>query len=284
MKTIKRWLPIGAIAAAVLLVVAACSDGSDERTPSAPGGPGAGSATGDAGTVAGLEARLAAALGSVGNQQTGIWVDGSGSVVAAPDVAVLSFAIETRAETVTPARSAAAAAMDAVLKSIRANGVADRDIKTTSFSIQPIVVYRERTYPAGGRDQEPVIVGYRVSNGATAKIRRIDTAGTVIDAAAQAGGDAIRINGIAFTIDDPKPLERQARDLALRDAIAKARQIAEVTGVTLGAPTLITQQGGAPIIQKAELFARGAAADVVTPIVPGEAEVTVQVQVVFAIR
>ena len=104
--------------------------------------------------------------------------------------------------------------MDAVIASLGINGVAGDDIRTTHFSIQPVTVYEEG--PRG--DQTPKIVGYRVSNFATARIRDLSAVGGIIDAAAAAGGDAVRINGIGLAVDDPQPLEVEARKLALEDA------------------------------------------------------------------
>ena len=214
-----------------------------------------------------------------GSQQTGIWVDGSGSAAAAPDVADLSFGVETRADTVADARAEAASAMDRVIASLGTNGVAGDDIRTTHFSIQPVTVYEEGTRG----EQTPKIVGYRVSNFATARIRDLGAVGGIIDAAAAAGGDAVRINGIGLAVDDPQPLEVEARKLALEDATAKAEQIASVMNVTLGDPVYISQYGGAPrVARESAVFAL--AADASTPISGGQQEIRVGVQVVFAIE
>ena len=215
---------------------------------------------------------------ATGSQQTGIWVDGTGSVSAASDVADLSFGVETRADTVADARAEAASAMDAVIASLGTSGVAGDDIRTTHFSIQPVTVYEEG--PRG--DQTPKIVGYRVSNFATARIRDLSAVGGIIDAAA-AGGDAVRINGIGLAVDDPQPLEVEARKLALEDATAKAEQIASVMNVTLGDPVYISQYGGAPRVAR-ESVAFALSADASTPISGGQQEIRVGVQVVFAIE
>ena len=276
-----RIATLGVLGVVVAVVVAACSSGDATATPQLGGGQVGGQA---------LSANLAAfeSLGfpqviSTGSQQLGIWVDGTGSVTVAPDIANLNFGVEARADTVAEARDEAATTMDAVIASLRGNGVADADIKTTSFSIQPITVFRE---VSRDREREPVIVGYRVSNFAVAKIRDIDAAGGIIDDAAAAGGDAVRINGIGFGVDDPRPIETQARELALEDAIAKAEQIADVTNVILGTPVFISQQGGSPIFarESVAIASFDAAAGAPTPISAGEQEITVRVQVVFAIE
>ena len=268
------------VAMAAILVVAGCSSGSSPTSTPEPGG--LANVAGLSGNLSAFDAaRLAQILPPGSSQQLGIWVDGAGSVTATPDVALLNFGVEARADNVAPARAAAAAAMEAVLSSLRANGVDEADIKTTSFQIQPIIIFREITRD-GTRRSEPEIVGYRVTNLATAKIRDIDGVGRAIDDAAAAGGDLVRINSIGFTVDDPQPLEDQARELAIRNAMAKAQQMASVANVILGQPVFISQQGGAPVISR-QAFAAAIDEFAPTPILAGEQEITVRVQMVFAI-
>ena len=251
-----------ALLAAAALVAAACTTDDADAPTAAPPAP------------------VVVQQGPSAVQQTGIWVDGAGSVTAEPDVANLSFGVEARADTVAPARAEAASAMDAVIASLRANGVADRDIQTSYFSIEPITVYEE----GKNGERTPKIVGYRVVNFATATIREVDNVGSVIDDAAEAGGDAIRINGIGFSVDDPRPLEVEARKLALEDATAKAEQIASVMNVTLGAPIYVSQQGGSPALFRAAVPEAMFAADASTSISAGEQEISIRVQVVFGIE
>ena len=255
------FMVLAMLGVAAMLAAACTSDDSDAPTAAPP-------------------APIVVQESTSGSQQTGIWVDGAGSVAAEPDVADLSFGVEARADTVAPARAEAASAMEAVIASLRSNGVADLDIKTTYFSIQPVTVYEE-----GDRgERTPKIVGYQVSNFATARVRDLNDVGSIIDAAATAGGDSVRINGIGFAVDDPKPLEVEARKLALEDATAKAEQIASVMNVTLGSPIYVSQQGGSPIVFREAAPAAMFAADASTPISAGEQEISIWVQVVFAIE
>lgn len=248
-----------AVLAAAAMVSAACTAGADPTAAPPP---------------------VVVQQGPSAVQQTGIWVDGAGSVTAEPDVANLSFGVEARADTVAPARAEAASAMDAVIASLRGNGVADRDIQTSYFSIEPITVYEE----GANGERTPRIVGYRVANFATATVREVASVGAIIDDAAEAGGDAIRINGIGFSVDDPRPLEVEARKLALEDATAKAEQIASVMNVTLGEPIYVSQQGGSPVVFRAAAPEAMFAADASTSISAGEQEISIWVQVVFAIE
>jgi uncharacterized protein len=215
-----------------------------------------------------------------GGQQRGVWVNGEGKVTVVPDIALLSVGIEVQAASVDAAQRQASEAMDAVMKALKSGGVSDRDIKTQRFSIQSIY---SSVVKDGVRRQE--ITGYQVSNMVSVKIRAIDKAGAIIDAAARAGGDAARINNVSFTVEDPSKYLNEAREKALREAMAKAGQIAEVTGISLGKPVSITESGGFfPIMRSFELKAAAPDGAPSTPISPGETEITLNVQMVFSIK
>ena len=75
-------------------------------------------------------------------------------------------------------------------------------------------------------------------------------------------------------------LQSQARTLAIRDAVAKAEQLAGDTGATLGKLLFISESGGPskPVIARTE--ARAFAAEAATPISLGELDVTVMIQAI----
>ena len=209
------------------------------------------------------------------NQQEGIHVTGEGDVMAAPDIATLRLGIEAQAETVAEAQSQASEAMTKVMAALIDNGVAEKDIQTQYFSIRQVTKWDRET-------EEEVVVGYRVTNTVTAKIRDIDKAGAIIDAVAEAGGDLTRITGISFSVDDPSAYYEEAREKAMADAEAKAEQLAELAGVTLGKPTYISEGISYPIYPRDYMYEMAGAAPE-TPISPGEMEISLTVQVVYAI-
>jgi hypothetical protein len=214
--------------------------------------------------------------GANGSQQTGVWVSGTGKVTAVPDVAIFSLGVEAQEKTVKEAQSEAAAAMAAVVAALKANGVADKDIQTQGYNISPVTKWVEDT-------NEQITIGYKVSNMVTAKIRDISKAGTIIDAVAEAGGNLTRINSISFTVDDPTAYYNQAREKAMQDANAKAEQMATLAGITLGKPTYISESGGyIPTPYYLKDYAEGGSAS--TPISPGELDITLSVQVAYAIE
>jgi hypothetical protein len=216
---------------------------------------------------------------NLNSQQEGIWVNGEGKVTAVPDVAILSLGIEAQEVSVAQAQSEAAAAMDKVMAALKNGGVAEKDIQTQSFNIQKVTRY-------DNDKQQEITIGYRVSNMVTAKIRNVGKAGTVIDTVTTAGGDFTRINRIGFTVDDPKPYSEQARQLAVADAAAKAKKLADTAGVKLGKPTYISENSYMPgPIYRTDMAAKagGAPAPVATPVSPGEMEITTNVQLAYDI-
>jgi len=211
-----------------------------------------------------------------GSQQTGVWVNGEGKVSAEPDLAILTLGIEAQAETVDRARTQAADAMDQVMQSLRKSGVAERDIQTTRFSIFPVRKWDRET-------EEEILVGFRVSNMVTAKMRDIEETGPIIDSVAEAGGDLTRIQGIAFTIEDPEIHQVRAREEAVAIARAKAEQLAHMAGARLGVVTYINESGGYYPVPVA-VPAMDEAVSLSTLISPGEQEITVSVQIAYTLE
>ncbi|MFC1914166.1 SIMPL domain-containing protein [Chloroflexota bacterium] len=215
---------------------------------------------------------------SLANQQEGIWVNGTGKVSAVPDVAILRLGVEAQAATVAKAQSQAEGAMDKVMKALGDSGVKDKDIQTQHFSIQRVTRWDNE------RNQE-VVLGYRVTNTVMAKIRDMDNVGATIDAVAVAGGDFTRVDSISFSVDDPSGYQREARQKAVVDAKAKAGEIADYAGVKLGKPIYITESSYMPSpIYRQDLMEKASGAPMAeTPISPGELEISVNVQMAYAI-
>lgn len=206
-------------------------------------------------------------------QSVGLWVTGEGKAYGIPDVAILRLGVEVQEKSVAEAQRGAAEAMDKIVKALKAKSVADKDIQTQQFNIQIVKRWIEK-------ENREEIVGYRVTNMVVAKIRKVNEAGSVIDVVAVAGGNATRMDSINFSVDDPTPYHKEARDKAVANAIAKAKQIAGAAGIKLGKPIYITESvsysSPARNFMKAE-----AAAPAPTPISPGELEFQINVQMVY---
>ena len=209
--------------------------------------------------------------------QSGITVSGNGSVTVTPDIAVLNLGVEVTAESVAEARAQAAEAMAAVLQTLSDHGIAEADIKTTSFSIRPQYDFRS--------DETPEVIGYTVSNRLAVTVRAMDDVSEVLDDAVEAGGDAVRINGISFTVDEPEQYQEQARWLAMEDARERAEQLAALAGVTLGTVRSISESGFlSPFAAPSAGLAFATAERAGTSISPGESEISLSVFVTYDIE
>jgi uncharacterized protein YggE len=205
----------------------------------------------------------------------GISVSGTGQASGAPDLALLDLGVSTEAKTVKEARDAAAAAMNAVNNAVKGDGVADKDIQTQRFSIEP-----EYDYPKGTQE----LIGFRVTNIVEVKVRDLNSAGQIVDDAAAAGGDAVQVQSLTFTIEKPETLQAQARQEAVADARARAEGLADLAGVKLGKPISVTETTGTPPIPLKAVAPMAGSAEATTPIQAGELEVSVTVDVLFAIE
>ena len=279
--------------AGVLALGAACSNGEAATTPE-PSQPVTGAPAASSGGTTppvGAPPSVSGEVRSGGSgspvpvlyqsagSQTGIWVTGQGTMSVEPDLALINIGVETEAKTVTEARDQAAIAMDAIIAAVKARGLTDADIQTTSFNIWPRYDFNERTR---------VLVGYTVSNSASIKVRDLDSLGNVIDDVANAGGNATRINGINFTVEDTTQFMNELRQAAVADAMSKAQQFATLTGVNLGALAFISESGGgSPVVSN---FDRGvslemsAAAAPPTSISSGELTLRLSVQAAYGIQ
>jgi len=211
----------------------------------------------------------------VSQQSVGIWVTGNGKVSVVPDIAVLSLGVQVQKDTVTEAQQEAIVAMNAIMAVLNEYNIDEEDIQTQNFSIQPVYRWDEG---------EQSLLGYSVTNTLIVKVRNTDDTGDIIDAAADAAADYMRMNSISFTVDEPETYLEDIRQEAMADAKAKAKQLADLGDVKLGKPIYIAESGGSipPVVYRdydAEVVQDGDK----TPISPGEIEIQLTVQVVYSI-
>ncbi len=205
-----------------------------------------------------------------------ISVSGTGEVTGTPDTLIIDLGVQVLRSTVGEATADAARLTQGIIDALKAEGVAEKDIQTTNYSIWPEYDYRNDTQ---------TLRGFRVGNTVSAKIRDLDGAGEVIDAATAAGGDDTIVNGLRFDLEADGALITAAREAAWNDAKAKADQLAALAEVQLGKAVSISETSGPappPIAYGGAMAEAGA--DFSTPIQPGESLVSVVVTVQFAIE
>jgi uncharacterized protein len=211
-----------------------------------------------------------------------IMVSGEGSASAAPDMALISLTVLREAATARAALDANNAAMGEVLAAMKTSGVAEKDLQTSGFSVQP-----KYTYPDPNKTdqpQEPKIVGYTVNNTLGVRVRDLSKLGAIIDQSVtlgvNQGGD------ITFTKDDPSPILEEARKNAVKDALAKAKTLTAAAGIATGRILEISEQSFQPQpipMMRAEL-AMAKSADAAVPVAAGENTYRVNVNVTLELK
>jgi uncharacterized protein YggE len=212
----------------------------------------------------------------VSQQNVGIWVTGTGKVTVVPDIAVINLGVNVRMETLAEAQQQAAESMAAIMAVLDSYNIDEKDIQTSNYYISPIWNW--------DKDNNQYLDGYYVNNTVTVKVRNTDDTGKVIDDVVAAGGEYTVINGISFTVNDTESYYTEARAKAMANAIAKATQLAELSGVTLGDPTYIYDGGSSysPIYYNPAYDIKAGASP--TSISTGEVEISVSIQVVYGIE
>jgi uncharacterized protein len=201
----------------------------------------------------------------------GITVTGVGTVNGTPNTLMLNLSVSQTRGNVSSALSAASDSMNAVDAALSSHGVASADLQTSGAQVQP-------NYNSGG-----TINGYTATESLTATLRDLKRAGAAISAAATAGGNATRIDGVSLDIEHDSALMTQARGAAYADAKAKAQQYADAAGQTLGKPTQVTETVNSPTPLYDHSFAAGSQPSAAVPVNAGTAQISVTVTVVFAV-
>jgi uncharacterized protein len=201
-----------------------------------------------------------------------ITVTGSGTVTGVPNQLVLSMGVQTTAGSVSLALHRANAAADKVISALEKNGVAKSDIQTSDLSIQP------NFHGSSG-----VPVSYGVSEQLTATLTDLSKAGTQIQKATDAGGDAVVVNDVSLNLTDTSGLLAAARSKAVHDAQAKATQFANALHETLQGVVSVSDQTSqfSPLPDYYNVALPAASGHV--PVSPGTQKVSVQITVVYAI-
>lgn len=199
----------------------------------------------------------------------GITVVGSGTARTVPDVADWSFGVQSDADTASAALNAASEATRRIVDALRNAGISKEDLRTEQVSLYP------RT-----TDDGRAVIGYTASSTVHATIEDLGKAGSVVDAAVDAGAN--QIYGPTLRVSDSRAQYRAAVDAAFDDARAHAEALAAKAGVTLGGPIAIVESGGSPpVLTEGERLMADAAQGV--PIEPGTQEIGATLTVTFAI-
>ena len=206
-----------------------------------------------------------------------------GSVFAKPDIAQVTLGITTdRKPTAVAAVTENTEQMNKVILAIKAEGVEDKDIKTTSYNLNPSYDYNQET----GRSE---IKGYEVNQQLTVKIRNLENIGAIIEATTQVGAN--QVGNIAFTIDDMSEIKKAARAEAVQKAREKAEEMSQATGLKLGKLVNVYESDSPypPVyknfaLDSATMYGLGGGAEAAPAIQTGENEVALEVTLVYEVK
>ncbi|TDW65940.1 SIMPL domain-containing protein [Kribbella pratensis] len=200
---------------------------------------------------------------------TGVTVVGSGRVSGAPDVLRVTFGVEHFAPDVASAVARVGDRTDTVIAALRAHGIEESQLGTSAVNV--FQHYREP-----GTD-----VGYQASHTIQVESKDLSRFGALLNAAVDAAGNNLTLNGMQFDIEDKSELLTQARELAFQQARAKAEHLAGLAGFSLGSVSAISENQNQFPIHRA-YSASKAAFDSAINVVPGDSSVEVTLEVHFA--
>lgn len=200
-------------------------------------------------------------------------VNGEAEIKVAPDIAEVTFGVESQAPSATQAQRQNAKIMAAVVDAIKKAGVAREDLQTSGYNLFPV----RTSSNVPGREK---LVGFRASNQLRVIVRNPESIGSLIDEAVRAG--ATNVEGISFSIADQSALERQVIEKAIADAQSKAKVMTKAAGASLGRPVLISSAlEPTPFAAQMRAMSFADRAEVATPVESGKIRVRASVQMTF---
>jgi hypothetical protein len=216
------------------------------------------------------------------NNQDRFSISGSGTVYAKADIANLSVGLKTEVKsTAAEATKENTAKMNTIVETLKGLGIDAKDIKTDSYSLNPVYNWTEK--------DGQKLLGYEVYQSVTLKIRDLDKIGDVIAKTTEKGAN--QVGNINFTIDDEYELKNQARELAIQKAKEKADIIAQQTGMKLGDIKGVYESADAPVMMydytnaRKEMAVSGAAGEIASPTIQtGQNEIKVDVTLTYEIK
>lgn len=219
-------------------------------------------------------------------------ISGKGEVNAVPDISVINFTVRSSSDTkdTQKLQNDVKGQVDNVLSKIKSFGIADKDIKTEYYQVNPkygsqaCPAVRTMIYPSTPCETSKV-VGYEASESISVKVRNTDNSGKVL--AALADAKITEVSGPSFQIDDPEKLKNEARDKAIKDAKEKAKVLAKSLGIELSRIISYSDDNGGAVYpmmyaKAMDSSVSGSAESATLP--TGEQKITSNVSITFQIE
>ena len=203
-----------------------------------------------------------------------ITLNGVGTSMVTPDAVRFFSSVSVLAKTNIDALSIASSSANAVRAALKSEGIASKDITTSSLTVYPEYNYSQ--------DKGQQLVGYRATQSFTIVVRKAESAGAVIDAVVGAGGDSLQVSGVSPFLANGATATEKAREAAAADAMSRANSYAKYLGTSLGKIIYLTEVN-APTYTFPTLVGKVESSDA-TKIDLGQTEVTVTVTTQWSLR
>lgn len=204
-----------------------------------------------------------------------ISVEGKGTALVTPDIARVTLGVNTQGKNSKDIVKENTKKINDIMKALTDLGIEKKDIKTTSYYLNPNYQYTETK----GSVQD----GYMLDQSIEVTVRNFEIIGDVIAKSTEVGANTI--GGANFTVEDPETAKAEAREKAIKNANKKAQQMADATGFKLGKVTSFYEYETYPEYGKGGMGGDiMAMEEVPTPTVePGQQEVSLTVSLSYRI-
>ena len=212
---------------------------------------------------------------------TGVNVVGKGMADANPDIAIINFSVVSIKDTASESRNTAAKALQNIIDELIAKDIPKENITTNYFRIGP-----EKEWNDKKRKME--LIGFKTTNSVKVKIYELDKVGEIIDVIIINSDELIDFESITFDLEDKTSIIKSAREIAVKNAMEKAQEIASTANIKLGNPKYINEISSPNAFESVSdmpMMAMARAESFIeTPIMSGDISVSVQVQMHFDIN
>ena len=197
-------------------------------------------------------------------------------VKVVPDIAEISFGVQTFMPTAKEAQAQNAQEVNQVLDALKAKKVEEKDIRTTGYDLYP-------RYDNNGE----AITGYTMATNLVISNQSVDAIGELVSACVDAGAN--QMYGITYTCSGYNEAYAEALGNATKAAKIKAEAIAKAAGKQLGDIIEIREgyQNTALRSTYQSISAKGEMEEAVMDIasvMPGEVDVQAAVTVTYAMK
>lgn len=205
-------------------------------------------------------------------------MQGTGKVSVAPDIAKINLGIQENGQILKQVQDGVNKKSKTLTDELKKLGIAEADIKTTSYNVYPQYDY---TNPSSR------ITGYQVSINYKVTVKDFDKVNDALVAATQKGANIV--GAVSFEVNDKTKKEKlqEARGEAVKEAKEKAEGLAKAANITLGKIINVSEIQGTeprpvPLMEKAGI---GSDTQVTQPeITPGQTEISVTISLSYEIR